>query len=1189
MSSDDLLAPRSGKSARRTPAVFLIVFAVLCFPAARWVEQLAQSAGSAGSEASQPVAEEAGQPVAAAGQSSLNPAAAAAIAVNRLSVTAGGYQLSHPLHSAQFTASGVQFSPRGSEQVWSWSAEAIGSYAPGVATPAGAKLNEPAIDYHRGDVTERYRLRTDCIEQEFVLHRPPPADRDFVVTGSIAAEGRFESHPRGWLWRHPGGSVVSLGGVSVFDSEGKKLEARMEVAADRSTITVAAAGLAAASYPVTIDPEIGTNDFRISRRGDDFATTFKAVEPAAAYNSAQDEYLVVWKADGTSGHQNIDEYEIHGQRISASNGALLSTQFQISTDGADGEVDTLERPDSPAIAYNSGNDEYLVVWTSTESRIRAQRLRGSDAALIGAEIAVSSAFGGEPAVAYSALQGRFLVTYRAGEIQGQFIDRNGNTVGAEFAVSEMESSPDDNSAARNPSVSWSSRADCFLVVWYGYYATSPTENEIYGQMIDARTGLETGVDDFRVSTMGTDGDPSIDAFDPDVGYDSTNNRFLVVWEANPGTPPDNAKVPEVFGRFLDGTSGSLLGAEHLLLSQLGSTTSSDRAESPVVSYILDSDRFIVAWNARENLGAGFESEMLMRLLDGDKMVVEGEVKRISDMGPPGAGFDELRFEQPGIAASDDEALVCWPSDDDNFGLVENEVEIFGQRIGASRFGDLIEVGTNDFRISEAGADGDKNEDMFVPAVAYNPADGYFLVAWESTRWLSVIDPIFCNRIDATTGARLDPDDRAVSTGGGSGTLSNQLRANRTPAIAYNTVDNEFLVVWEGSRRAPEPLSREIYGRRIAGGSGDFVGGEMAISDGGLPTSAENPALAFNPLNNQYLVVWQAEQAGALASEEFEIFGQRLSSAGAQIGTDDFRISTTGSDGDAARDATNPAVAFAGENYDVVWQADGGAVNDKTEIYLQKIAAGTGALVGANTQLTTTPGGPLLGSENPDICYLPAVDFSMMVCQIDAFVDGEYQILAAYTIFPPGTLISNTPGHTAINPAAAYNPVLDEVVVVWESIPMGDTDGSEIAMLRIDGRGVPFGPDDPHISDMGPAGDPAFNAHTPAVGINLTNGTFLTVWSGDDHENGRIDDEFEIFGQFFQGSPFRITEISLSGDDVVIRFQSEANVRYRLRESTDLSDWDVADVPVLLGTGGIDQFTDVGGAVAVGQKYYRITR
>ena len=119
------------------------------------------------------------------------------------------------------------------------------------------------MDYARGALIERYLIKANTIEQRFVLERPWPQGRDLVITGAIKSNGKMAATKHGWIWRDDSG-VVTLSEVTVFDATGKVLPARMQVTDTRSTIQVAASDLANAVYPVTIDPEIGTNDFRVS-------------------------------------------------------------------------------------------------------------------------------------------------------------------------------------------------------------------------------------------------------------------------------------------------------------------------------------------------------------------------------------------------------------------------------------------------------------------------------------------------------------------------------------------------------------------------------------------------------------------------------------------------------------------------------------------------------------------------------------------------------------------------------------------------------------------------------------------------------------------------------------------------------------------------------------------------------------
>lgn len=100
--------------------------------------------------------------------------------------------------------------------------------------------------------------------------------------------------------------------MRVFDATGAQLPATWEVTAGATRLAVDGPALARAVYPVTSDPEIGANDFRLSDMGPDGSGDFGAFDPALAYNSLNNEYLGVWEGDDAT----ENEFEIIGQRFS---------------------------------------------------------------------------------------------------------------------------------------------------------------------------------------------------------------------------------------------------------------------------------------------------------------------------------------------------------------------------------------------------------------------------------------------------------------------------------------------------------------------------------------------------------------------------------------------------------------------------------------------------------------------------------------------------------------------------------------------------------------------------------------------------------------------------------------------------------------------------------------------------------
>jgi len=94
-----------------------------------------------------------------------------------------------------------------------------------------------------------------------------------------------------------------------------------------------------------------------------------------------------------------------------------------------------------------------------------------------------------------------------------------------------------------------------------------------------------------------------------------------------------------------------------------------------------------------------------------------------------------------------------------------------------------------------------------------------------------------------------------------------------PSVAYNSTDNNYLVVWEGDDNTPPLVNREleIFGQLI----NDFRISDMG-PDGNTNFDALDPWVAYNSTANNYLVVWEGDDnTGALVNDEFEIFGQLI--------------------------------------------------------------------------------------------------------------------------------------------------------------------------------------------------------------------------------------------------------------------------------------------------------------------------
>lgn len=1108
-------------------------------------------------------------PVQAAAESParLAPEAAASAAVNLWETTQEGWRLSNPRHLALFSPEGLRFESRVGSVAWTWRLTSASAGEVALANvslgPVLPTRTTEGVAYARGGLLEQYLARQSSVEQQFILPQPLPlAGSNLVLRGAIESEGAFDATNEGWVWRS-GTGAVHLGNVYVYDASGEAVPAQMTVTATETLLVVEGAALARAQYPVTIDPELGTNDFRISYMGRD--TSFDAYDAAVAYNSHDDEYLVVWYADSDAGSLVDGEYEIYGQRIRPSDGAMLGSRIRISNMGPIG--DPLYDATHPAVAYNSAQNEYLVVWEAddnsgslvdNEFEIYGQRLSATGSGLGANDFRISD-MGSDgdtnfnahyPAVAYNADYDEYLVVWSgdddsAGlvndeyEIWGQRLFSTGAAVGGDFRISDMGGTGNAAYAGTTPAVVYNPTANEYLVVWAGSDNVGGLvagEYEIFGQRLTPAC-VQVGTNDFRISDMGGTGDAAFDAADPAVAYNSVDNEYLVVWSADDTTGALVDGEKEIFGQRLTAT-GAGVGSNDFRISDMGPDGDTVYyAENPKVAFNSLDNQYLVVWEGADNTAPLVAGE---REIFGQRLTAAGAGAgandfRISDMGPNGNNPYQAIHPAVAFSGTANQYLVVWHGDDNIIPLIEGDLEIFGQTLTAA--GD--EMGTNDFRISFMEPEADAIFDAQAPAVAYNSHDDEYLVVWTGNTNLSGLalgeNEIYGQRVDAATGALIG-DHIRISHMGVDGDAT---RAADDPVVAYNSTFNQYLVVWTGDDAIDG--ENEIYGQRLTSG-GVLIGTNFRISDmgpdGDITYDAFSPAIAYNSTDNEYLVVWSGDDnSGSLVEGEYEIFGQRLSGIGAEVGSNDFRISDMGGTGDNLYDANAPAVAYNSHDnqYLVVWYGDdntGGVVESEFEIFGQLLtAAGTGT--GSNDFRISDMGD--LGNTNytaaaPDVAYNSHDNEYLVVWygedNTGGLVDNEFEIFGQLlTAAGAGTgsndfRISDAGGtgstlYAAYTPSVAYDSVKNEYLVVWygdENVG-GLIDAEyEIFGQRLSSTGAGKGDNDFRISDMGGTGNPTYAATNPAVAYNNLSGEFLVVWWGDDNTGGLVDNEFEIFGQ-----------------------------------------------------------------------------
>ena len=376
--------------------------------------------------------------------------------------------------------------------------------------------------------------------------------------------------------------------------------------------------------------QLGTDDFRISDMGPDLDPGFGAADPAVAYNSERDEYLVVWSGADDAGDLVPGEFEIYGQRLVYDGGGNLVpigvNDFRISDVGPDGSPQF--DAGNPAVAYNGASDEYLVVWdaddtgTDQEFEIYGQRLAYTLASL--------------------------LVPAGTNDFRISAMGPNGNPA---FQASE-------------PDVAHDPLADRFLVVWSSDDdggGVVDNENEIYGQLLDD-DGAPVGVDDFRISFMGAAGDTAFDATHPAVAFNPDALAWLVVWSADHDAGGQVDNELEIFGQLLDATTAGTIGGLLRVSDAGGTGDPAFDAQIPAVDYSPTQEAFLVAWNGDDNRGGLTDQDfrIFFQALDGGDGSERGE-------NDPAVGANGTSFLLPiGIAAdaADGRGLIVWPPDPD---------------------------------------------------------------------------------------------------------------------------------------------------------------------------------------------------------------------------------------------------------------------------------------------------------------------------------------------------------------------------------------------------------------------------------------------------------------------------------------------------------------------------------------------
>ena len=234
----------------------------------------------------------------------------------------------------------------------------------------------------------------------------------------------------------------------------------------------------------------------------------------------------------------------------------------------------------------------------------------------------------------------------------------------------------------------------------------------------------------------------------------------------------------------------------------------------------------------------------------------------------------------------------------------------------------------EFQISEQ-----KSYNRMLSTVTYDAFHQKFVAVWDSFN---------ASTNDSDIQGQLVNFDGTLD--GWNFTVSNKAGvADYGPAIAYDGTNNQTLAVW--NKHTFPTDEEDVFGRffvkDVAQGADEFAVSAVAGSGQGLP------AVAFDPGNNQFLVVFADGRDSA--TSEGEIFGQLIASNRTLTGNNFRIVESTASPGDQIY----PAVAFnpTAQKYLVAWED---SRNGNADIY-GRVVDHDGTLVGNSFPIGTAAG------------------------------------------------------------------------------------------------------------------------------------------------------------------------------------------------------------------------------------------
>jgi hypothetical protein len=275
-------------------------------------------------------------------------------------------------YRAQFDASGMRYEPalgRAVATTQHLALTAVALHRGGRELVALPTATAPVADglvatyAHAPGVVERYEVRPEGVELTWQLATEPAGAGDLVVRYALDSSlGEPIAHGDGLRWVGPHGGV-QIGGVTGIDAAGRTMPGGLQWVAGGLELSLPHAFLATATYPIVLDPLIGSV-IAVSS-----GLTYADGVPDAAYDATTNRFLVVFEREFSA--SNVD---IRGQFVTAG-GTLVGGTIFFGSSGV---------ARSPRVANLGVRDRFGVVWNQLAagtSTVQLQTVEAGSGAL----------------------------------------------------------------------------------------------------------------------------------------------------------------------------------------------------------------------------------------------------------------------------------------------------------------------------------------------------------------------------------------------------------------------------------------------------------------------------------------------------------------------------------------------------------------------------------------------------------------------------------------------------------------------------------------------------------------------------------------------------------------------------------------------------------------------------------------